>query len=42
MVKRDHLIAERGSGDLKFIHSKFVIALIALEFLSSRMTRNYF
>jgi hypothetical protein len=35
-------VGQNGSGNLKFIHSKFVIALIAPEFLSSWMARNYF
>jgi hypothetical protein len=33
---------EKALGNLKFIHSKFVIALIAPELLSSGMARNYF
>jgi hypothetical protein len=35
-------VDEKASRNLKFIHSKFVIALVAPEFLSSWMTRNYF
>jgi hypothetical protein len=35
-------VDEKASGNLKFIHSKFVIALVAPEFLSSWMARNYF
>ncbi|HEY6757136.1 MAG TPA: hypothetical protein VI037_07075 [Nitrososphaera sp.] len=35
-------VDQNGSGNLKFIHSKFVIALVAPEFLSSWMARNYF
>jgi hypothetical protein len=35
-------VDEKASRNLKFIHSKFVIALIAPEFLSSWMARNYF
>jgi hypothetical protein len=34
-------IDEKAPGNLKFVHSKFVIALIAPEFLSSWMARNY-
>jgi hypothetical protein len=35
-------VDEKASRNLKFIHSKFVIALVAPEFLSSWMARNYF
>jgi hypothetical protein len=35
-------VDEKASRNLKFIHSKFVIALVAPEFLSSWMARYYF
>jgi hypothetical protein len=35
-------VDEKASRNLKFIHSKFVIALVAPEFLPSWMARNYF